>query len=103
MVFDEIDAGIGGRTAEAVGRRIADIAQQRQLLCISHLPQIASLADAHFAVLKSVSGGRTFSTIRALDEAGRVDEVARMIGGSALSGDTRAYARKLLQAYARVA
>jgi len=103
LVFDEIDAGIGGRTAETVGRRIADIAQQRQLLCISHLPQIASLADAHFAVLKSVSGGRTFSTIRALDEAGRVDEVARMIGGSALSGDTRAYARKLLQAYARVA
>lgn len=103
LVFDEIDAGIGGRTAEAVGQRIAAIARSRQLLCISHLPQIASLADAHFAVLKSVSGGRTFSTIRALDEAGRVDEVARMIGGSALSGDTRDFARKLLQAYARVA
>ncbi len=103
LVFDEIDAGIGGCTAEAVGSRLAVISRSRQLICISHLPQIASLAEAHFAVLKSVSGGRTFSTIRALDEAGRVDEVARMIGGTALGGDTKLYARKLIQAYAHVA
>ena len=103
LVFDEIDTGIGGRTAEEVGARVATLARERQLLCISHLPQIASLADAHFVVRKAVRGGRTFSTIRVLNEAGRIEEVARMIGGSTLERATRDYARRLIRAYARVA
>lgn len=80
-VFDEVDAGVSGAIAEVIGRSIADVARHRQVLCITHLPQIAALADQHFVVGKSEQKGRTTSAVRRLSEAERVAEIARMIGG----------------------
>ncbi len=80
-VFDEVDAGVGGAVAEVIGRSIKDIAGHRQVLCVTHLPQIAALADAHFVVGKHESKGRTTTTVHRLGEKERVLELARMIGG----------------------
>ena len=77
MVFDEIDTGVSGRMAQAVGEKMAMIAGKRQVLCVTHLPQIAALADRHFVVEKTQVGERTGSTVRALDEEGRAQEIAR--------------------------
>jgi DNA repair protein RecN (Recombination protein N) len=96
-VFDEVDAGVGGAIAEVIGRAIADIARYRQVLCITHLPQIAALADAHFVVDKSETRGRTHSSMRRLSEAQRVDEIARMIGGITVGSAARRAAAELLE------
>jgi DNA repair protein RecN (Recombination protein N) len=80
-VFDEVDAGVGGAVAEVIGRSIAEIARHRQVLCITHLPQIAALADTQYVVDKTEARGRTQASVRRLSRAERVDEVARMIGG----------------------
>jgi DNA repair protein RecN (Recombination protein N) len=80
-VFDEVDAGVSGAIAEVIGRSIADVARHRQVLCITHLPQIAALADHHFVIGKAEEKGRTTSSVRRLGEAERIGEVARMIGG----------------------
>ena len=90
LVFDEIDAGIGGHTARAVGERLRTLATGRQLLCITHLPQIASLADRHFSVVKDTSGDPTIATVSQLSETDVVGELTRMLGG----GDGDAAARK---------
>lgn len=103
FLFDEIDTGIGGEAAERVGATLRALAEGGQLICISHQPQIAALADHHFQVSKLVTGGRTRSRVQGLDPDGRVDEVARMVGGTAVTAASRAYAQQLLQAYARVA
>ncbi len=95
-VFDEVDAGIGGAVAAVIGHAIADIARHRQVVCITHLPQIAALADAHFVVDKSESSGRTHTTVRRLDAAERVDEIARMIGGLTVGEAARRAAAELL-------
>jgi DNA repair protein RecN (Recombination protein N) len=96
-VFDEVDAGVGGAVAEVIGRAIADVAQHRQVLCVTHLPQIAALADAHFVIEKSESKGRTKATLRKLaDGAARVDEIARMIGGVTVGKAARKAAEELL-------
>lgn len=81
LVFDEIDVNIGGATAAAVGQKMAQIARQRQVLCITHLPAVAAAAPAHYVVTKQVKDGRTLSEITVLDKAARVDELARMLGG----------------------
>jgi DNA repair protein RecN (Recombination protein N) len=81
LVFDEIDVNIGGTTAAAVGEKMAQIARQRQVLCITHLPAVAAAAPAHYVVSKQVKDGRTLSEITLLDKAARVDELARMLGG----------------------
>jgi DNA repair protein RecN (Recombination protein N) len=81
-VFDEVDSGMGGQTADAVGQKLATLAAKGQVLCISHLPQIARLADHHYAVGKYVAGGRTLSTVTALPEQQRNIELARMLGGA---------------------
>ena len=81
LVFDEIDANIGGETACRVGEELALLGRYKQIISISHLAQVAVCADAHFRVAKHVSGGRTLSGIRRLDERARVDEIARMLGG----------------------
>lgn len=81
LVFDEVDANIGGETATTVGRKLKHIAANRQVLCITHLPQVAAPADAHFAVTKRVEAGRTISEVTLLDRAGRVAELTRMLGG----------------------
>jgi DNA repair protein RecN (Recombination protein N) len=95
-VFDEVDAGVGGAIAEVIGRAIADIARHRQVLCITHLPQIAALADAHFVVDKSETRGRTHTTVRRLAPPERIDEIARMIGGIKVGEAARHAAAELL-------
>ncbi|MFO0678716.1 MAG: DNA repair protein RecN [Polyangiaceae bacterium] len=97
-VFDEVDAGVGGAVAEVIGRSIASIARHRQVLCITHLPQIAALADTHFVVGKSESKGRTTSLVKRLAEGERVDEVARMIGGVKVGDAAKKAAVELLSA-----
>ena len=81
MVFDEIDTGISGRTAQVVAEKMADIAHYRQVLCVTHLPQIAAMADHQYLIEKSFNGERTITTVSELDQAGRVDELSRMLGG----------------------
>ena len=97
-VFDEVDAGVGGAVAEVIGRAIADIARHRQVLCITHLPQIAALADAQFVVGKTESKGRTHTTVRRLQAPERIEEIARMIGGVKVGDASRRAAEELLAA-----
>lgn len=95
LVFDEIDSGVGGRTAYAVAEKIAQVASTRQVLCITHLPQIAAAADHHFFVTKREADGRTFTGVRSLGGADREEEIARMLGGS-VSEAALLHARELL-------
>ena len=95
IIFDEVDAGIGGAVAEAVGKRLHDLGRSRQALCITHLPQIAALAEHHFAVEKRVIDGRTTAIARALHGSERVEEIARMLGGPS-SPESQRYARRLI-------
>src|SRR5439155_5015560 len=97
LIFDEVDAGIGGRVADIVGRRLRALGSAFQVLCITHLPQIAACADTHFQIEKRVERGRTRTTVVRLDEGGRVDEVARMLGGEAISDSLKASAREMLE------
>ena len=96
LVFDEVDAGIGGATADRVGRVLADLAASHQVLCITHLPQIAASADTHFRVEKSGRGGRAGVRISRVEGAERVEEIARMAGGRKVGEATRRHARELL-------
>ena len=96
LIFDEVDSGIGGGVAEVVGRLLKRLGQDRQVLCVTHLPQVASQANQHFQVSKQVTGGRTASRIDALDVKARVEEVARMLGGIEITATTRKHARELL-------
>ena len=99
MVFDEIDTGISGRVAQAVAEKMAAISRERQVLCVTHLPQLAAMADIQLLVEKTVAEGRTGTHVRRLTDAERVAEVARMLGGAAGSGDSAmAHAARLLQA-----
>lgn len=95
-VFDEIDAGIGGRVAEAVGRKLKELSRRQQVMCVTHQPQIASLADRHFVVEKSMSGTRTSVFIRELDAAQRIEEIARMLAGTEITEAARENARSML-------
>jgi DNA repair protein RecN (Recombination protein N) len=98
-VFDEVDAGVGGAVAEVIGHAIADVARHRQVLCITHLPQIAALADAHFVIEKSEENGRTLAALRRVEDgAARIDEIARMIGGVTVGQAARRAAEELLTA-----
>ncbi|MDH3200562.1 MAG: DNA repair protein RecN [Myxococcales bacterium] len=96
-VFDEVDAGVGGAVAEVIGRKIHDVAQHSQVLCITHLPQISVYADAHYRVHKEVVGERTKSDIRLLSDTERLEEIARMLGGVQVTEQARAAAEQLLQ------
>jgi DNA repair protein RecN (Recombination protein N) len=98
VIFDEVDAGIGGAVAEAVGRKLAALARRRQVLCITHLPQIAAFADHHFAVEKTAAKGRTRSTARRLSAEERREEIARMLGGAKVTAEARRHAEQLLAA-----
>jgi DNA repair protein RecN (Recombination protein N) len=100
LVFDEVDAGVGGRTAAAVGRRLAQLARRHQVLVVTHLPQIAAHADRHFTVEKTSAGGATSTDVRLLDDAGRVGELSRMLAGMEGSGLAQAHAEELLAAAA---
>ena len=96
LIFDEVDSGIGGGVAEVVGRLLRRLGQNHQVLCVTHLPQVASQANQHFQVSKQAEGGRTASRIDALDAKGRIEEVARMLGGIEITATTRKHARELL-------
>jgi DNA repair protein RecN (Recombination protein N) len=96
-VFDEVDAGVGGRVAVAIGQRLAGASQSSQVLCITHLPQIAACADAHFRVEKCVEGKRTVTRVTRLSEAEREEELARMLGGAEVTKSAREHARQLIQ------
>jgi len=98
LVFDEVDAGVGGRTAAAVGRRLALLARRHQVLVVTHLPQIAAHADRHFTVEKRSAEGTTSTDVRLLDDAGRVGELSRMLAGMEGSGLAQAHAEELLAA-----
>jgi DNA repair protein RecN (Recombination protein N) len=101
LVFDEVDAGIGGAAADAVGSRLQALGQRFQLLSVTHLPQIAARADAHFSIAKTVRGGRTITTLDRLEDTGREGELARMIAGVAVSPKVLESARELLAARRR--
>ncbi|HEU5397653.1 MAG TPA: DNA repair protein RecN, partial [Gammaproteobacteria bacterium] len=96
MVFDEVDAGIGGGTAEIVGRRLRDLAAKRQVLCVTHLPQVASQGHQHFRVLKETKGNTTLTRIESLDKKSQVEELARMLGGVEITETTRKHAREMI-------
>ncbi len=100
LVFDEVDTGISGRTAQAVAEKLALIARDRQVLCVTHLPQVAAMADVHFRIAKEEVAGRTFTRVEPLDEEGRTLEIARMIGGAELTQLTMDHARELVRAAA---
>ena len=97
VVFDEVDAGIGGGTAEVVGRKLSELARHHQIICITHLPQIAKFGDHHFSISKQVADGRTKTVIEPLDEKDRFREIARMLGGEKITATTLEHARELLQ------
>jgi len=96
LIFDEVDSGIGGGVAEVVGRLLKRLGRDRQVLCVTHLPQVASQANQHFQVSKKSGGGKTLSSIGALDADARVEEIARMLGGLEITATTRSHARELL-------
>jgi DNA repair protein RecN (Recombination protein N) len=96
VVFDEVDAGIGGAVAEEVGRKLRKIASRRQVFCITHLPQIACMATTHYGVAKSVKKDRTSAEVRRLDPKERVDEVARMLGGRTITEATLRHAEEMI-------
>lgn len=98
LIFDEVDAGIGGRVAEVVGRRLEALGQRFQVLCVTHLPQIAARGASHYRIDKRADESRTTTSVERLDAANRVDEIARMIGGAAVTAALRTTAQELLDA-----
>jgi DNA repair protein RecN (Recombination protein N) len=98
LVFDEVDAGIGGQTARAVGEQLRDLAAGRQIICITHLPQIASLADRHFTIVKDTSADTARTTVTRLERGDVVGELVRMLGADDGDPAARRHARELLKA-----
>ena len=96
LIFDEVDAGIGGRTADRVGQRLRGLARRHQVVCITHLPQIACYGDYHYVVRKSSRKGRTTTAMQELSGKERLEEIARMLGGAKISAKTRDHAREML-------
>jgi DNA repair protein RecN (Recombination protein N) len=97
MVFDEVDSGIGGATAEIVGQKLRALGGTRQVLCVTHLPQVAAQGHRHYRVSKAESAGVTQSAVRLLDAGQRQEELARMLGGVEVSTEARAAAKRLLR------
>jgi len=97
LVFDEVDAGIGGAVAEEVGNKLKRVAKKRQVFCITHLPQIASMAGSHYGVTKSVKDERTNTEVRLLDKQERVAEIARMLGGKTITEATIKHAKEMIE------
>lgn len=97
LLFDEVDAGIGGRAAEIVGKKLKKVAGSHQVLCVTHLPQIAALADSHYVVQKGVVKGRTFTSVQRLNDRERVAEVARMLGGVKITEKAKRHAEEMVK------
>ena len=98
LVFDEVDAGIGGQTARAVGEQLRALAAGRQVICITHLPQIASMADRHFTIVKDTSADPARTTVTLLERSGVVGELVRMLGADDADAAARRHAKELLKA-----
>jgi DNA repair protein RecN (Recombination protein N) len=97
LVFDEVDAGIGGAVAATVGKLLQDLGSRRQVLCVTHLPQVAAFADVHYRVVKRGDGDTVTSAVSELDRSARIDELARMLGGSEVTAKARANAKDLAE------
>jgi DNA repair protein RecN (Recombination protein N) len=98
LVFDEIDTGIGGRAAEAVGKKLKALSKSSQVLCVTHLPQIATFADHHYVIEKRESAGRAKTTVRQITGEERTEEVARMLSGAKLTETSRKHAEQMIKA-----
>jgi DNA repair protein RecN (Recombination protein N) len=98
LVFDEIDIGVGGRAAEAVGQKLKTLSRGQQILCVTHLPQIAAFADQHFLIDKRESSGRTKTQIRLLDQRASTHEVARMLSGATVTETSLQHAAQMIAA-----
>jgi DNA repair protein RecN (Recombination protein N) len=98
LVFDEIDIGIGGRAAEAVGQKLKALSRAQQVLCVTHLPQIAAFADQHFLIEKKEHSGRTKTSVRLLEDADRTEEIARMLSGAKLTDTSIKHAEQMIKA-----
>jgi len=96
MVFDEVDSGVGGGVAEMVGRRLQELGASRQVLCVTHLPQVASLADQHFRISKVTDGKSTRTRVHVLGKDERIEELARMLGGVEITRKTLEHAEEML-------
>jgi DNA repair protein RecN (Recombination protein N) len=96
LIFDEVDVGIGGRVAEIVGRMLKQLGAERQVLCVTHLPQVAACANWQWSISKQTQGEATFSRVTPLDAGGRIEEIARMLGGVSITDTTRQHAREML-------
>ncbi len=101
LIFDEVDAGIGGGIAEIVGLKLKEISRHHQVFCITHLPQIACFADTHYKIIKKESGGKTYVEVKRLSDEERLEEVARMLGGLKITGKTIDHAREMLKEAAK--
>ena len=97
LIFDEIDNGISGITASIVGKKLKEIASARQILCITHLPQIAACGEHNYRIFKESDDNKTFTTVQALDDASTVDEIARLLGGTNITDITLESARQLIE------
>jgi DNA repair protein RecN (Recombination protein N) len=97
MIFDEVDSGIGGAVAEVVGKKLRALGAERQVMCVTHLPQVASQGHQHIQVSKAVQNGSTHSQVQTLDAKNRIEEIARMLGGVEITKETRANAKQMLQ------
>ena len=95
-MFDEVDSGIGGAVAETVGRSLQKLGKQRQVFCVTHLPQVAAQGDAQFSVRKSGGKGKVQTSVTLLERAERIEELARMLGGAEITATTRKHAAELL-------
>ena len=101
LVFDEVDAGIGGQTADVVGHKLKRLSKKNQVICVTHLPQIASYADNHYFITKNVEKGRTFTHVTLLDDKQRIHEIARMISGERKTDSVLKHAAELLKSAAK--
>ena len=97
IIFDEVDTGVSGRVAQAIAEKIADISANSQVLCISHLPQVAAMADQHYYIKKQVEDNRTFTTVNELEDEERIEEVSRMMSGAEITDLTLQHAKELIE------
>ena len=97
LIFDEVDAGVSGHAAQKVAEKLASVAKRKQVLCVTHLPQIAAMADCHLLITKAERDGRTFTSVEPLDFEGRKKELARVIGGAIITPTTLKSAEELLR------
>jgi DNA repair protein RecN (Recombination protein N) len=97
LIFDEVDSGIGGAMAEVVGKKLRELSRHHQVICVTHLPQIACFADQHHSVRKEVKTGRTITMVDRLDPEAIADEIARMLGGVKVTDKTKAHAKEMIE------